>query len=381
LTVPQRPDYYAPRDADARSAEPFVKRWKRFVGRLALVVGSILLVLVAMEAALRRWPLLLGHDFANGALSRYSTRAGGIHFFDRRLRMKFMIPNHRTTMYYNGYVWEHQTDALGFRNDPLHVPADLVLLGDSIVYGHGVNFEHTVGHLLERRTGLRVANLGQPRDCVFQEAYLLTANLPVFRPRVVVHVFTSNDIDDLYVYLANAVMEAFIAQPVDRITYPSRTDPAQLLAEHEKKIRNRPLLRRLDEEAYVIKIFQWLAFRVRELRASVPHAEAAYDPRMRHDVASVSTNPASLGWRYTTHALAYMKYLTDRAGARFVMAPFAEGRQIEILRGIAARHGIEIIDTAPLFTGPTILPNDGHLTPHGARVMSDLIAAHLERRP
>ena len=358
-----------------------MRGWGRLVGKVALVVGSLLLVLLATEVTLRRWPLLLGHAFANGALSRYSTRAGGIYVSDRRVHMNFMIPNYRTTMYYNGYVWQHQTDALGFRNDPLHVPADVVLLGDSVVYGHGVNFEHTVGHLLERRSGLRVVNLGRQGDCAFQEAYLLTTHLSLFRPRVVVHVFSTNDIEDLYFYLANAVMEEFIATPIERIAYPTRTDPAQLLAEHERRIRNRRLLRRLDDELYVMKMFRWLGYRVREWRAALPRAEAAYDPRARHDVANVSTDPSSLGWRYTAHALAYMKYLTDRAGARFVMAPYAEGRQLEILRDIAARHGIEIIDTAALFRGPTALPNDGHFTPYGARVMADLIAAHLDRRP
>ena len=161
-------------------------RGRRIIGQIALAVASLLLVLCALEATLRWRPTLLGHAFANGALSRYSTRAGGIYYADRRLRMHFMIPNYRTTMYYNGYVWQHQTDALGFRNDPLHVPADVILLGDSVVYGHGVNFEHTVGHLLERRTGRRVVNLGRQADCAYQEAYLLTTHLPVFRPRIVV---------------------------------------------------------------------------------------------------------------------------------------------------------------------------------------------------
>jgi hypothetical protein len=359
-----------------------VRGWKRFVGPLALVVGSILVVLVALELTLRQWPTLLGQEFANGALTRYSTKAGGIYYFDRRLRMYFMIPNYRTTMYYNGYVWQHQTDALGFRNDPLHVPADVVLLGDSVVYGHGVNFEHTIGHLLERRSGLRVANLGRQGDCAFQEAYLLTEYLPVFRPRVVVHVFTPNDIEDLYVHLDTAAIRNFIAQPIDRIAYPSRVDPAQAVAEHERALRKRRLWRRLEDQMYVAKMLRWLGYRIGQWRASPSRAEAASPARRTpDDVPNVSTDPSSLGWRYTEHALAYMKHLTDRAGARLVMAPYAEGRQIEILRDIAARHGIEIIDTAALFRGPTILPNDGHFTPYGARVMADLIAAHLQRTP
>jgi len=359
-----------------------VTRGRRRLGQIALVVGSVLFVLGALEATLRWRPLLLGHEFANGALSRYTTKAGGIYYYDRRLRIHFMIPNYRTTMYYNGYVWEHETDALGFRNRPLYAPADVVLVGDSVVYGHGVNFEHTVGHLLERRSGLRVANLGRQGDCAFQEAYLLTEHLPTFRPRVVVHVFSPNDIEDLYVHLNPAAMREFLAQPVDKITYPPRTDPAQLLAERERGLRNRRLWRRLEDELYVMKMVRWLRFRVREWRASPSRAEAApSDPRTRHDVSNVSTDPSSLGWRYTAHALAYMKRLTDGAGARLVMAPFVQGRQLEILRDIAARHAIEMVDTAPLFTGPTVLPNDGHLSPHGAQVMADLIAARLDRRP
>jgi hypothetical protein len=112
-------------------------------------------------------------SFAHGVRSRYTTRAGGIYYFDRSL-----------------------------------------LLGDSVVYGHGVEFEHTMGHYLERRSGLRVANLGRPGDCAFQEAYLLTAYLPVFTPRFVVHVFSPNDIQDLHGLLSEAAMRAFIAQPV-----------------------------------------------------------------------------------------------------------------------------------------------------------------------
>ena len=43
------------------------------------------------------------------------------------------------------------------------------------------------------------------------------------------------------------------------------------------------------------------------------------------------------------------------------MAPFTEGHQLEILRDVTARHRIEIVDTAAVYQGPTVLPNDGHL--------------------
>jgi hypothetical protein len=357
------------------------------LGKLALLAAAVLLVFGALEATLRWRPTLLGQAFANGALSRYTSWAGGIHYADPALRMHFMIPNHRARMYYNGYVWHHETDALGFRNRVLHVPADVMLLGDSVVYGHGVEFEDTIGHRLEERSGLRTVNTGHQAYCAFQEAYLLTEFLPVFRPRVIVHVFSPNDIDDLYAFLSNAAMERFIATPVERITYPPRTDTARLLAQREGRLRDRPLGRRLEEDLYVMKMFRWLGDRYHQWRPTASIAEAA--SRRRPEVVDPGADATSLGWRYTAHALAYMKFLADRAGARVLEAPIPNGRQLEVLRSVAAASGLELVDTsalyespgARLYVGPSFLPGDGHLSPHGARVMAEAIAAHLERTP
>jgi hypothetical protein len=349
----------------------------RFVlSRLALVAVAVLVTLVALELTLRQWPSLLGRRFVNGALTRYTTGPGGIYYYDRSLGMQFMIPNHRTTMVYNGYVWQHETDALGFRNRRLHVPADVVLLGDSVVYGHGVDFEHTLGHYLEQRTGLRTVNLGRQSDCAFQQAYLLTEYLPLFRPRFVVHVFSPNDIEDLYVHLSDAAMAAFVAQPLDRIVFPPRLDPATLVAARERRLRNRSLARRAEQDLYVMKLWRWLQWEYADWRA-VPRAEAA-DPRRATGVRA-SADPASLGWRYTEHALAYMNGLAGRAGARFLTVPYVQGRELAILRDVTARTGSDVVDTTRLFTVRWELPGDGHLSPEGARTLADLVAAALER--
>jgi hypothetical protein len=353
---------------------------KRIIAGGVVVAGSLLVALLVVEVTLRLWPTLLGWEFANGALTRYTTRPGGIYYFDRHLRINFMIPNHTATMFYNGYVWRHETDALGFRNKPLHVPADVMLLGDSLVYGHGVDYEHTVGYELEQRTGLRVANLGRQGDCAFQEAYLLTAYLPVFKSRAVVYVFTPNDIEDLYAYMSNAAMDAFIAQPLDRVTYPAPEDPRRAVQERERRIRSGSLPERLYEGSYVGKLVRWLRLKYRHWRvAGIAVAEAA---PLDFDAADVSTNPASRGWRYTAHAIAYMKYLTDHAGARLLMVPVTRDRQLEILRGIAGERGIEVVETDRLFAEPSsFLPKDGHFSPHGAAIVAELIAERLMASP
>src|SRR6185436_14852633 len=79
-----------------------------------------------MEVSLRPWPGLLGQDFVNGVRSKYRTGPGGIFYRDNRLGIHFMIPNYRTEMYYNNYVWTHETDALGFRNRAVSIPADVM---------------------------------------------------------------------------------------------------------------------------------------------------------------------------------------------------------------------------------------------------------------
>jgi len=119
---------------------------------VGLVVGSILLGLALVEGVLRLSPAVLGQEFANGVLSKYTDRPGGIKYWDPVLKMPFMIPSLTTEMYYNGYRWRHRTDALGFRNETLRIPADVVLLGDSLIYGHGVDVDQTVGHHLEARS-------------------------------------------------------------------------------------------------------------------------------------------------------------------------------------------------------------------------------------
>ncbi len=357
-----------------------MSRWlRRALVPAALVTASVLVVLLAIEITLRARPTLLGPAFANGVLSRYSTRRGGIYYRDRNLGMNFMIPNHSAPMYANGYRWQHRTDAHGFRNDVLHVPADVMLLGDSLVYGQGVEFEDTLAAQLERRSGLRVANLGRQGDCAFQEAYLLTAYLPVYRARYVVHVFTPNDILDTYQYLSDAAMEAFIATPVERITYPPRQDVATALRQREERLRRGGWLRRVEQDAYVVKMFHWLRYMIRERQVSlVTPAWAARGPR-RYDSPDPMHDPRSLGWRYTEHALVYMDHVARRGGARFYMAPSAGDRQQAILLAIARRHGLAYIDTNPATRGEWLLPNDGHFSPLGARQLADVIAERFER--
>jgi hypothetical protein len=340
-----------------------------------LVVASTALTLAGVELLLRARPQLLGPAFANGVLSKYTDGEGGIYYEDSVAGMRFMIPNFTATMYANGYVWTHQTDALGFRNPRLAIPVDIALLGDSYVYGHGVDVEFTVAASLEGLTGLAVANLARQGDCALQQAYLASEFLPLLRPRYVFYFFFENDIADLYVFLDDAALQAFVDRPLEEIRYPLRRDPEQALRERDERLRQRSLLTRAKQRAYVYRAWRWLRWQL-GLRA----AEAA--PARPGPAA---TEEGSLGWRYTEKAILYMREVARRHGAHFAIVPITplRPRYQEILRRFAASAGIDFIDTSALVRADAALwlPGDHHLSPLGARRFAELAAAYVAAHP
>lgn len=332
--------------------------------RALLLIVSTGICLLGLELVLRAQPSLLGDVFANGVLSKYHTGPGGIYYRDPKLGIHFMIPNMKTQMYYNGYVWTHETDAYGFRNKQTAIPADIMLLGDSFIYGHGVEFEFTVGSFLEQLTGRSVVNLARQGDSSFQEAYLLTEYIGVFRPRVVFYIFSFNDISDLTVFLTRAEMQAFIDQPVESIRYPPRIDVTQA--------RSPSLIRRLGGASYVVKAYRWLKWRF------------GVGPALAGPAEEGPNDENSLEWRYTKKAIAYMQYVAAKHGAELVIAPISpfSRRDHEILGTTAKAYGLPLLDTSSLTIADASLwlPRDGHFSPAGARRMAELLADYARQR-
>jgi hypothetical protein len=340
-----------------------------------LVTVSTALALGGVELLLRARPHVLGAAFANGVLSKYTDGEGGIYYRDRVAGMRFMIPNFTARMYANGYTWTHQTDALGFRNRRLAIPADIALLGDSYIYGHGVDVEFTVAAYLEELTGLSVANLARQGDCALQQAYLVSEFVPLLRPRYVFYFFFENDIADLYVFLDDAALQAFVDRPLEEIRYPHRMDPARALRERDERLRQRSLVTRVKQWSYAYRAWRWLRWRL-----GPGAAQAA--PRRPGPGA---TEEGSLGWRYTEKAILYMREVARQHGARFAIVPITPltPRHGEILLRFATSAGIDFIDTSALVRADASLwlPGDEHLSPAGARRLAELAAAYVAAQP
>ena len=357
-------------------------RLRRAVALVLVAAGALVVSLLAVEVALRVRPTILGQTFANGVLTRYTAREGGIYYRDPNLRMNFMIPGLRASMYFNGYTWTHEADAMGFRNRRVAMPADVVLLGDSMIYGHGVELDATVGHFLEEILGRPVANLGRQGDSAYQEAYILRSHIELYRPRHVVYFYYENDVSDLTAYLSEAQMRAFIETPLEAIRYPARMDVSQALREREEKLARRPWYAGL-KRAYVFRAVRWLRWVLRNAQPAPAHAgpAAASGPARGAAASDAAAEEArSLGWQYTRKAIAYMRYVSEKHGARMLVVPLSPRapRHVEILRAIAADLSLPFLDTSALAADDSLwLPGDGHFSPAGARRMAEMVAERL----
>jgi hypothetical protein len=346
------------------------------VNVFAVVVVSIVL---SVEAVLRWWPSVLGQHFANGLMTKYSTGSDGIYYVDPALHMNFMLPNFRTDMYYNGYHWTHQTDAHGFRNAVTRSHADALLLGDSNIYGQGVDFEQTVGYFLERATGLTVVNLARQGDASFQQAYLLHEYIGQFSPRLVFYFFCENDIRDVYFYLSDDELRRFIKTPISDISYPPRTNPVDAIrwrdADNDVARHTGSFVDQVVQHSYIVAVWKW----VRSLRNEKELAERMADSK--HDIM----NPDSLGWQYTKHAISFMRRIARLHGAEFVVVPVpaANKRLTAILERFARGQGIpfvstDIMDRDNPATREWYLAEDFHFSGLGAKTIAGLVAKYFD---
>src|SRR5262249_30753392 len=121
----------------------------------------------------------------------------------------------------HGHWWQHRTNAAGFRGDALE-QADAVFLGDSMIYGHGIENDQTVSSQFAAQTGQSAANLGQQGTCLVQMAYRLRHTGLPLRPCV---LFVGSQLKDI----AEAV-EGYPEEELKRFPAAKREDGSEPLA-------------------------------------------------------------------------------------------------------------------------------------------------------
>lgn len=355
--------------------------------RTAAVLASALLGLLLLEAALRVLPLRRASALANDVYTAYGSFPGGVYFTDPETGINFMVPGFETENFWNGYSWRHRTDPLGFRNPPGLLRKEdrpVLLLGDSLIYGHGVDEEHTVAHVLRSRYGRPVYNMARQGDCLFQQHALLRLYLSELRPRQVVLFVFLNDFRDLLTYRTD---EELALLPELGLDYGAmRRRVARLGRQPEYPLKR---------QAYRLRSLRLLRGLARYLDGDwIARAQAA--PAAPGDLAAAVLEPEPFrkAGGYYRRVLAETRRLLAAAGVDLQVVLLDVGpvagpdgqrayERLEALLSQAGRDlGFSFATTEGVFTdcGGCFLAGDGHFSPQGhARLARFLESAVFSR--
>lgn len=159
-----------------------------------LLVG--LLTLLTLEILLRITAPYLGSDVCNELYRTYSNDKGGIYYCEALSRCYFCLPNDRRRAAVNGYQWLHETDERGFRNPP-GAEHEILIFGDSFIYGHGVSEPETAVAILRKQAGWRIYNMARQGDSLWQQSILFRLWAKPLKARHIILCVFGNDFNDI----------------------------------------------------------------------------------------------------------------------------------------------------------------------------------------
>jgi hypothetical protein len=385
-----------------------VRRWS---GHLAAVLIGLLICVLMLETALRVCPRLFGHKLRNLAFSKYDTLPDGFYFSDRHSGMMHMKRSFETRAFYNGFWWRHRTDRHGFRNPPHVRPKEVLLLGDSMIYGHGVDEEQTVSHFLRDLYGYSAYNMSQQGACLYDHYVLLRLYLSELHPKTVLLFVFLNDFRDTenrrWAYLGKRpeVHEYDYAKIRSSIELSGSIGPSllgqalfklssiRLIAKIHREKQNREIRRTQRQTRSTAMILQ-PGMSIRAASPAVPaerkragarrcawlppFVPMINDPERFQRVAS-----------YYDAILADLKRRCDEQQVRLVLINLdlpkpgmdeqyyrAQVVVRKLLHDIGRRHQIEVIGTGSAFSQcaeECYLARDVHFSEQGHRVLAELI--------
>jgi len=355
--------------------------------RSVLYALSFLMLLAAIaaalfEGALRLRPGLLGGQVANVAYTGYHWQRGGIYALDPHVG-PLMKPNVRRPMYWAGRWWTHEANRRGFRG-PCPDRTDVVFLGDSMIYGHGVENEATAPSRFAQITGLGTANLGQQGTSLPQSWLIFERKGVPLRPRAVLVCAHPTDVEDAITIYGPQMLARWLASA------PGSFEP---MAREEYQPRARFSPARLWLEEIALPLYAggvpgalWRCWRAGLLRAGPGDArgdERFVPVEVEEPFGAPEAAPGSderLGWEAQKRALLEIRRAAAAIGARVVVFDLGYPRPFSrAVEGAAAELGLayspagrRVLERA-LAGEDLYLSRDGHWNPAGC----DAIAREL----
>ncbi|AWT60697.1 MAG: hypothetical protein DF168_01916 [Candidatus Moanabacter tarae] len=388
---------------------------------------SVILCFLTLELGFRNYFHLLPQTIANEVGTGYSEWGRGIDYKDHDTRTFRMRPEYSREMYFNGYRWYHQTDSRGFRNDIEYTSANIVLIGDSMIYGHGVESDFTVASNLEQLTGRKVYNMGKQGASIHEEFQFLLRDALLLAPDWVFVFFLNNDLNDLTVKLSAEEQINFINSAVSNPFYSYVSKKARgakpILHALEQRLLYSPTLRLY--RAGTLYLRKWCRAFGAELLAKaratlvdqvqvppmasiakvrLPEASKFSNPESNHKELIESLNhddflgvykgsepfisrPDYLrAMRFQLHALKKIQFLGQQDTFNWGFVYIYTGQQYdgiydEIFGKFCKIEGIEYLSLRETFEtekhSRLFLPNDGHFSPKGAYITAQALSEHF----
>lgn len=353
--------------------------------RLFFLTALASACVLGLEAVLWSAPGLLRGRMANQVLSGYHSELDGIYVPDLYLG-RTLRPGFVRSMYWNGHVWRHDANADGYRGPRLE-RAGAVFLGDSMIYGHGVETGQTVPSRFQAATGLPSANLGQQGTGPVQALERLRRTGLRLRPRHVLLCVHPTDVMDALAGYERGELQRFVAQDGYRPVARADQEPGVFqfwLARVAIPLRAGRALRGLTQGSAPD---DRPASAEGEGARFLPSREAIAEPFA--PIAGRGDPDAALGWTVLRRAVGQISAAAQGAGADLVIFdigyPSAFSAAVEGLAGeVRARY----VDAgraalAEAQGGADIyLARDGHWSPAGCDVVARRLAAAVseERR-
>ncbi len=370
----------------------FFSRFKKTIFSLVLLCTGCLFALVLCEVTLRLFPNLLPPerrqylevDLNNVGVADPDT--GHLH-----------TPNSVGRLSGPDFTATHHTDAHGFRNlMPWPTHADVVVLGDSLVFGYGVDDKATWPALMgDQMSGVRVMNLGLIGAGPEQYLRVYRKFGAPLRPHLVIlGLFPDNDFWDARMFDRWAKSGVGGNYMVWR-NYGKRTKSAfrdPLAAAKSWLVRKSYL--------YNLSVATVQAYRVRNSgEPKVVHMKDGSSMRLMPTEYLQRTEGSQPGHRAFALVMTSLRQLNEevrRSGGRLlvVIQPGKEQVYLPVMgQGIRdpaepledqlRRNGIECLDLTPVFlrratAGETLFfESDGHPNARGYRLIADIVGRHV----
>ncbi len=277
-------------------------------------------------------------------------------------------PNYEFAVTTGEYSFSGKTNSLGFRTREIEPARDgeyrLMLVGDSMFWGIGVNDLATIPAVIEREGGkdVKAFNYSVTGYNTVQEYLVAENNLGQVRPNhLILGFFVGNDI------VPNAVSNI------------DANGNYTVSTEEESKIRD-------DLRGRLGVLFYSTLYRKLSLNG--------YMPRVRYQIAS---HPDLINRSF--EMIAKMKALAKANNARFSVVVLYPRDSVEggvkewwsnsrnvgaLVVSYCRENSIDVLDTLPVMTGPErrsayYFPNDGHYNEAGSEVVGIAIARELIR--